>query len=149
MTASLTLTRFTGNVPATRGHLVACCPPTAADALSGQCQVPEPTTVSGRRAATGTSASPSGRAGADDYEIRVTLRVDAAYLEEAVAHSFANPYCVDIQVQSPTIAQGTVEEGRAPRMDDQASGRARSSERPRPEGHNGRPTARFNEWDEV
>ena len=152
MTQSLTLARFKRDVYTTMAGLVACQLPTPdADARSGWCNVPGPTEVSGRPTATGTPAPPSGRAGADDFEITVTLRVDGAHVEDVVAHSFANPYCVDIQVQSPTVAQRTAEAGRVLQPDDQASRRARSKERPRLEAQAllPAPAPLYNEWDEV
>jgi hypothetical protein len=151
MTASLTLNRFTRNVPAPTAHLVACCPVDAADALGGQCQVPVATEGLGRPAATGTPARLFGRAGADEFEIKVTLRVDGAHIEEVVAHSFANPHCVDVQVQRPTVAQRRAEEGMGLQTDDQASRRARSNERARSEAQ-ADPLATAplgNEWDEA
>ena len=152
MTQSLTLTRFEPDVRTTMGHLGACRQAApAADAPTGLCHAPVPTEVSGRAAATGTPLHLSGRAGADDYEITVTLRVNGAHLEDVVARSFADPHCIDIQVQSTTVAKRSVEDGSALPSDDQSSRRARSHGRARSEA----PAPLLasaphdNEWDEV
>ena len=36
----------------------------------------------------------------DEYEVTATLKVRGADLEEVVARTFADPYCVDVRVQS-------------------------------------------------
>ncbi len=139
MNQSHTLTRFERDVRITIAHLVACRLVSAgAGVESGVCHATVPTTVLGRGAA-------------DEYEITVTLRVDGAHIEAVVAHSFANPHCVDIQVQSPTLAQRTAEEERAPQPDDQASRRARLQERARSEAQADRlaPASLSNDWDEA
>ena len=150
MTQSLTLTRSERDRRTTLAALVTCRSLTA-ETGAQICSAPAPANALGRPAATRTLAPPSGRAGADDFEITVTLRVDGAHVEDVVAHSFANPYCVDIQVQNPTGAQRSVEEGRVPQTDDQASRRTRSNERARSEAQADvlAPAPLCNEWDEV
>lgn len=106
--------------------------------VSGEAEVPsDPCDVSvasrglGRRAATGAPDRVPGRAGADAYEITVTLRVRSDDLEDVVARSFADPYCVDVRVQSTTrLRCGDVEVG-CLQSDDQASQRVASRERAR------------------
>src|SRR5579862_4677024 len=75
MNESPTANRFEREVHTSRSELPPWRGALAVGAETGACVAPEPATVPGRHAGTGTPVRPSGRAGTDDYEITVTLRV--------------------------------------------------------------------------